>query len=88
MNEHVKFTEQHRRRHAVVYVRYSTLHRVERNVESAARQYALRERQSSLVAEVVRASQTRHLKRWREPDMGCGSSEGTGHAACGMVWSW
>jgi len=44
MSEHAKVTEQHRRRRAVVYVRQSTLHQVERNVESAARQYALRER--------------------------------------------
>ena len=34
----------HRRRRAVVYVRQSTLGQVERNTESAARQYALRER--------------------------------------------
>jgi DNA invertase Pin-like site-specific DNA recombinase len=44
MGERGKVTEQHRRRRAVVYVRQSTLHQVERNVESAARQYALRER--------------------------------------------
>jgi excisionase family DNA binding protein len=44
MSERAKVTEQHRRRRAVVYVRQSTLHQVERNVESAARQYALRER--------------------------------------------
>jgi DNA invertase Pin-like site-specific DNA recombinase len=39
-----KVTEAHRRRRAVVYVRQSTLHQVDRNVESAARQYALRDR--------------------------------------------
>jgi excisionase family DNA binding protein len=44
MSERGKVTEQHRRRRAVVYVRQSTLQQVERNVESAARQYALRER--------------------------------------------
>ncbi len=44
MSEHGKVTEAHRRRRAVVYVRQSTLHQVERNVESSARQYALRER--------------------------------------------
>src|SRR3954468_9691851 len=44
MSERAKVTAQHRRRRAVVYVRQSTLHQVERNVESAARQYALRER--------------------------------------------
>jgi excisionase family DNA binding protein len=44
MSEHGKVTEVHRRRRAVVYVRQSTLGQVERNVESAARQYALRER--------------------------------------------
>jgi len=44
MNERGKITEAHRRRRAVVYVRQSTLTQVERNVESTARQYALRER--------------------------------------------
>ena len=44
MSDRGKVTEQHRRRRAVVYVRQSTLHQVERNVESAARQYALKER--------------------------------------------
>jgi excisionase family DNA binding protein len=44
MSERAKVTEQHRRRRAVVYVRQSTLHQVERNVESSARQYALRQR--------------------------------------------
>jgi excisionase family DNA binding protein len=39
-----KVAESHRRRRAVVYVRQSTLQQVERNTESAARQYALRER--------------------------------------------
>lgn len=43
MSECGRVTEQHRRR-AVVYVRQSTLHQVERNVESSARQYALKER--------------------------------------------
>jgi DNA invertase Pin-like site-specific DNA recombinase len=44
MSERGKITEAHRRRRAVVYVRQSTLRQVERNVESSARQYALRER--------------------------------------------
>jgi DNA invertase Pin-like site-specific DNA recombinase len=44
MNERGKITEAHRRRRAVVYVRQSTLTQVERNVESTARQYGLRER--------------------------------------------
>jgi DNA invertase Pin-like site-specific DNA recombinase len=44
MSERGKVTEQHLRRRAVVYVRQSTLHQVERNLESSARQYALRER--------------------------------------------
>jgi DNA invertase Pin-like site-specific DNA recombinase len=44
MSEVGKITETHRRRRAVVYVRQSTLGQVERNVESTARQYALRER--------------------------------------------
>ena len=48
MSERTKITEQHRHRRAVVYVRQSTLHKVERNVESASRQYALREREVEL----------------------------------------
>jgi excisionase family DNA binding protein len=44
MSERGKVTEAHRRRRAVLYVRQSTLAQVERNVESAARQYALKER--------------------------------------------
>lgn len=44
MSDRGKITETHRRRRAVVYVRQSTLGQVERNVESTARQYALRER--------------------------------------------
>jgi excisionase family DNA binding protein len=43
MSERGKVTEAHRRRRAVVYVRQSTLQQIEHNVESAARQYALRE---------------------------------------------
>src|SRR3954465_8789139 len=44
MTELGKITATHRRRRAVVYVRQSTLGQVEHNTESAARQYALRER--------------------------------------------
>src|SRR4051794_15330033 len=44
MSDRSKVTDTHRRRRAVVYVRQSTLGQVERNTESAARQYALRER--------------------------------------------
>jgi DNA invertase Pin-like site-specific DNA recombinase len=44
MSELGKITDAHRRRRAVVYVRQSSVGQVERNVESAARQYALRER--------------------------------------------
>jgi DNA invertase Pin-like site-specific DNA recombinase len=44
MSDRGKVSEQHRRRRAVVYVRQSTLQQIERNVESSARQYALRER--------------------------------------------
>src|SRR3954467_8563931 len=44
MSDRAKGTEAHRRRRAVVYVRQSTLGQVERNTESAARQYGLRER--------------------------------------------
>jgi DNA invertase Pin-like site-specific DNA recombinase len=44
MSDERKITEAHRRRRAVVYVRQSTALQVAGNVESAARQYALRER--------------------------------------------
>jgi excisionase family DNA binding protein len=44
MSEQSKITERHRQRRAVVYVRQSTPGQVERNTESAARQYALAER--------------------------------------------
>jgi len=44
MSDLGKITDEHRRRRAVVYVRQSSVGQVERNVESAARQYALRER--------------------------------------------
>jgi hypothetical protein len=44
MSEFSKITERHRQRRAVVYVRLSTPGEVERNTESAARQYALAER--------------------------------------------
>jgi DNA invertase Pin-like site-specific DNA recombinase len=44
MTDRGKINEAHRRRRAVVYVRQSTVGQVERNAESAARQYALRER--------------------------------------------
>ena len=48
MSEREKITDSHRRRRAVVYVRQSTLGQVERNTESAERQYGLRERASEL----------------------------------------
>jgi DNA invertase Pin-like site-specific DNA recombinase len=44
MSELGKITDAHRRRRAVVYVRQSSVGQVERNLESAARQYALRDR--------------------------------------------
>jgi DNA invertase Pin-like site-specific DNA recombinase len=44
MSDRTKITDAHRRRRAVVYVRQSTAGQVERNHESRARQYALRER--------------------------------------------
>ena len=44
MSDLGKITEQHRRRRAVVYVRQSTPTQLERNHESRARQYALRQR--------------------------------------------
>jgi excisionase family DNA binding protein len=44
MSDRSKITEAHRRRRAVVYVRQSTAVQLERNYESRARQYALRER--------------------------------------------
>jgi excisionase family DNA binding protein len=44
MSDLGKITEQHRRRRAVVYVRQSTPTQLDRNHESRARQYALRQR--------------------------------------------
>ena len=44
MSELGKISDDHRRRRAVVYVRQSSVGQVERNLESAARQYGLRER--------------------------------------------
>src|SRR4051794_26580568 len=44
MSDLAKITDAHRRRRAVVYVRQSTPAQLERNHESRARQYALRER--------------------------------------------
>ena len=44
MSDLSKISEAHRRRRAVVYVRQSTPRQLERNHESRARQYALRER--------------------------------------------
>lgn len=44
MSDFSKITEAHRRRRAVVYVRQSTPAQLERNHESRARQYALRDR--------------------------------------------
>jgi DNA invertase Pin-like site-specific DNA recombinase len=48
MSELGKVTEEHCARRAVVYVRQSTPGQVERNTESAARQYALVERAVAL----------------------------------------
>ncbi len=48
MSDSHKITDAHRRRRAVVYVRQSTPLQVERNLESKARQYALRERAAQL----------------------------------------
>jgi DNA invertase Pin-like site-specific DNA recombinase len=48
MSDERKVTEAHRRRRAVVYVRQSTALQVAGNTESAARQYALRERAVAL----------------------------------------
>ena len=44
MSSAQKITERHRQRRAVVYVRQSSPGQLERNIESTARQYALRER--------------------------------------------
>ena len=44
MSDRGKITEQHRRRRAVVYVRQSTPTQLERNHESRAGQYVLRQR--------------------------------------------
>jgi DNA invertase Pin-like site-specific DNA recombinase len=48
MNSPAKITDRHRQRRAVVYVRQSSPGQLERNQESTARQYALRERAIAL----------------------------------------
>jgi DNA invertase Pin-like site-specific DNA recombinase len=48
MSEHSKVTASHRSRQAIIYVRQSTLAQLERNVESTARQYDLRQRAMAL----------------------------------------
>ena len=48
MNSQGKITDRHRQRRAVVYVRQSSAGQLERNTESTARQYALRERAITL----------------------------------------
>src|SRR5205809_5985587 len=48
MSDYGKITASHRSRLAVVYVRQSTLAQLERNTESTARQYDLRERAVTL----------------------------------------
>lgn len=48
ISEHSKVTASHRSRQAIIYVRQSTLAQLERNVESTARQYDLRERAVAL----------------------------------------
>jgi DNA invertase Pin-like site-specific DNA recombinase len=48
MSEHFKVTASHRSRQAIIYVRQSTLAQLERNVESTARQYDLRQRAIAL----------------------------------------
>jgi len=48
MSSSGKITDRHRQRRAVVYVRQSSPGQLERNTESAARQYALRERAVAL----------------------------------------
>jgi len=48
MSDRSKITQAHRHRRAMVYVRQSTAGQVERNHESRARQYALRERAREL----------------------------------------
>src|SRR5215207_1416523 len=48
MSDYTKVTASHRSRQAVVYVRQSTLTQLERNTESTARQYDLRQRAVAL----------------------------------------
>jgi DNA invertase Pin-like site-specific DNA recombinase len=48
MSNEEKITDRHRQRRAVVYVRQSSAGQLERNIESTARQYALRDRAVAL----------------------------------------
>ena len=74
MSDQSKITEQHRRRRAVVYVRQSTMRQVERNHESRARQYALRERAIELGwpagSVTVMDEDTRSLRRLHRRALG------------------
>ncbi|MGZ6617753.1 MAG: recombinase family protein, partial [Solirubrobacteraceae bacterium] len=74
MSELSKITQRHRQRRAVVYVRQSTPGQVERNIESAARQYALAERAVELgwpsAAVLVVDEDTGQSARWAHARIG------------------
>jgi DNA invertase Pin-like site-specific DNA recombinase len=74
MTEPRKVTGRHRQRRAVVYVRQSTPGQVERNTESAARQYALAERAVELGwpagSVLVVDEDTGQLARWAHARIG------------------
>ena len=74
MSELDKITGRHRQRRAVVYVRQSTPGQVERNTESAARQYALAERAVELgwpaQSVVVVDEDTGQSARWAHARIG------------------
>ena len=91
MSELGKVTEEQRRR-AVVYVRQSSVGQVERNVESAAREYALRERAVELgwpagsvavVDEDPGRSVCEQRRPARIPGAGC---RGRGSVVSGLSW--
>ena len=90
MSEFSKITERHRQRRAVVYVRQSTPAQVERNTESAARQYALAERAVELgwpVGSVLVVDEDTGLSgRWTHGRIGfreLAAEVGLGHVGVG-----
>ena len=90
MSDRGKSPSAHRRRRAVVYVRQSTLGQVERNIESAARQYALASGRSSWAGRPRRSRWSMRTPAARAPRArgGSGSRSWSPRSGSGMSgWS-